>query len=96
MTDIDRIAEVDCQQAVERFCVRVGYVLRMARIKRGLTVEQVQTQIGVYTVAELRHLERGDLPDASLRMIADVAFALNCECEFRLAVRARILENGDS
>lgn len=71
------------EAAVEAFCVRLGTNLRLMRLRRLMTVEELAEKIGISKVL-LRRLERGDYQNASLRNIANMAFALEVELELRL------------
>lgn len=71
------------EAAVEAFCVRLGTNLRLMRLHRLMTVEELAQKTGISAVI-LRRLERGDCQNASLRTISDVAFALQVELELRL------------
>lgn len=70
------------EAAVERMCVRLGASLRMARLHRLMSVEELAEATGI-SVRSLKALERGDLPNSGLRQIANIAYALRVELEFR-------------
>ena len=71
------------EAARERLAVRIGYLIRMARIDRGFTLERLAERCGK-SDRLIRRLERGDVPNACLGLIAEVAFALGFEFEFSL------------
>lgn len=71
------------EAAVEAFCVKLGTSLRLMRLRRLMTVEELAEKTGISEVL-LRRLERGDYQNASLRNIASVAYTLQVELELRL------------
>lgn len=71
------------EAAVEAFCVKLGTNLRLMRLRRLMTVEELAVKSGTSEML-LRRLERGDWQQANLRTISDVAFALQVELELRL------------
>lgn len=71
------------EAAVEAVCVKLGTSLRLMRLRRLMTVEELAVKAGTSEVL-LRRLERGDWQQASLRTIASVAFALQVELELQL------------
>lgn len=72
--------------AVEIFCVKLGTNLRLVRLRRLMTVEDVAEQTGI-SPQLVRQLEHGDWQNAGLHAVANVAFALDVELELQLRDR---------
>lgn len=76
----------EAEQAVERLRVMIGYQLRMARIRAGYSIEHLAELCGE-SARTIRKLERGDLPNASLVLIADVAHAMGLQWRCEISPR---------
>jgi transcriptional regulator with XRE-family HTH domain len=76
------------QQALELFAAKIGFAFKCARIRRGLTQEELAIKSGC-SLALVRKLERGEYLE-SIRMIGRWAYELDVEIEFEIRPRPAI------
>lgn len=83
-----RLADPSFQraQAVSRLAARLGFVFRMARIMRGLTVAELAAISG-FSSATVKRFESGDFITAGLRMMGELSYHLEVELEFTILDR---------
>ena len=76
------------QQAALKLATMIGYQLRMARLMRGMTVEETSILSRVPEQKIIR-LERGDALESALSDIGSICWALQVEPSFTLIDRAQ-------
>ncbi len=90
--------EFQRQQAVELLAAKVGFAFKCARIRRGLTQQELAAKSGC-SVALVRRLESGQYLEG-LRMIGRWAYELDVEIDFKIRPRPAIAmetrQGGDS